>query len=634
MASSVTVTAQERYTVAGLLRHLSQVRADDEMLVQGTERRTWAEEFAAACRVAQAARRDGLGAGDRIAFLDRNGIAYFDVLFGGSFIGAVNVAVNWRLAPVEMAAIIDDSTAPLLFIHTDYLPMLADMPGGLPCVRRIVVIGDERVASDDARVVSFGEWIAGVPAEDPGYVGGPDDVSMQLYTSGTTGLPKGVMLSNANLSTAVGEAGITFHITEDTVSLVAMPLFHIGGSGWALCGMSRGGRSIILRDVDPRLLLELVAVERITEMFVVPAVLMLLLGTPSLADTDLSSLRLIFYGASPISEDVLVKCMTAFGCGFCQVYGMTETTGAITALSFEDHDPEGPRRGLLRSAGKPHESVALRIVDPDSGRDVAEGTVGEIWTRSPYNMMGYWGRPEETAATVNAEGWLRTGDAGYVDADGYVYLHDRIKDMIVSGGENIYPAEVENALLSHPSVVDAAVIGVPDAKWGETVKAIVVLAPGEELRERGHHRALSRQPGPLQVPDHSRRHRRLATQPLGQAPQAGVAGALLGRPGALHQLRGSRSAAGLLLLAGKSAANGVLHLLAGLLEVADHLLGLALGLQVLVAGDAPGDVLRLAACGLRRVACLVFECHVRASSFRRRGFIPTCGRDESNGRWR
>ena len=485
MGSSVTVTEEDRYTVAGLLRHLARQRADHEMLVQGTERRTWSEEFDVACRVAQAARRDGLSVGDRIAFLDRNGIPYFDFLFGGSLIGAVNVAVNWRLAPAEMAAIVDDSGAPVLVIHADYLPALSGMSSGLPAVRRIVVVGDTASIGSDPRAVSFDAWIDGCVAEDPGHVGTPDEVSMQLYTSGTTGLPKGVMLTNANLSTAISEAGITFHIGDDTVSLVAMPLFHIGGSGWALCAMSRGGRSIILRDVDPNVLLELIAVEGITEMFVVPAVLMLLLATPSMQDANLSSLRLIFYGASPISEDVLVKCMKAFGCAFCQVYGMTETTGAITALSFEDHDPDGPRRGLLRSAGKPHQSVDLRVVDLDSGLDAAPGAVGEVWTRSPYNMAGYWRKPEETASTIDSEGWLRTGDAGYFDADGYLYLHDRIKDMVVSGGENIYPAEVENVLLSHAAVIDAAVIGVPDPKWGETVKAIVVLAPGETLDEAG-----------------------------------------------------------------------------------------------------------------------------------------------------
>ena len=484
MSTTAVVTERERYTVAGIIRHLARQQGDHEMFVLGEERRTWAEEFEVACRVAHAAAREGVDVGDRVAFLDRNGIAYFDFLFGGSLIGAVNVAVNWRLAPPEMAAIIDDSQAPVLVVHTDYLAALADMPGGLPGVRRIVIIGGtEEVQCSDPRSTTFEKWIEGTETDDPGHVGSDDEVSMQLYTSGTTGLPKGVMLTNGNLSTAIAAANRTFNISEDTVSLVAMPLFHIGGSGWALSAMSRGGRSIILRDVDPDLLLRLIASERITEMFLVPAVLMLLLATPSLATTDLSSVRLIFYGASPISEDVLVKCMTAFGCGFCQVYGMTETTGAITALPFEDHDPEGPRRGLLRSAGKPLEGVEIRIIDPDTGKQADVGEVGEVQTRSAYNMAGYWGKRDETAATIDEGGWLRTGDAGYLDADGYLYLHDRIKDMIVSGGENIYPAEVENVLLSHPAVVDAAVIGVPDERWGETVKAIVVLALDADVNE-------------------------------------------------------------------------------------------------------------------------------------------------------
>lgn len=482
--SSVVATQHERYTVAGIIRNMAREQPAREMFVLGDQRRTWSEEFEIACRVAQAARREGVEVGDRIAFLDRNGTAYFDFLFGGALMGAVNVAVNWRLAPAEMAAIIDDSQAPLLVVHTDYLGALTELLGSLAQVRRIVVIdGGDRTSNADPRCVTFEEWIDGCRPTDPGHVGGADEVSMQLYTSGTTGLPKGVMLTNGNLSTAISAANNTFNISEDTVSLVAMPLFHIGGSGWALCAMSRGGRSIILRDVDPDLLLRLIAAERITEMFLVPAVLMVLLATPSLAETDLSSVRLIFYGASPISEDVLVKCMTAFGCGFCQVYGMTETTGAITSLAFEDHDPDGPRRGLLRSAGKPLDSVEIRIVDPDTGKVAEEGAVGELQTRSPYNMAGYWRKPDETAATIDHEGWLRTGDAGYFDTEGYLYLHDRIKDMIVSGGENIYPAEVENVLLSHPAVVDAAVIGVPDPKWGETVKAVLVLAPNADMDE-------------------------------------------------------------------------------------------------------------------------------------------------------
>jgi long-chain acyl-CoA synthetase len=482
--SPPVVAPEDEFTVAGLIRRLAQSQPTHEMLVSGDQHRSWSEEYKRACRVAQACQRDGLGLGDRLAFLDRNGVAYFDVLFGGALIGAVNVAVNWRLAANEMAGIIDDSMARILFVHTDYLSALSQMASDLPFIECIVVLCDRGGPGwecADTRAVSFEHWIEGCTEEDPGHVGGPDEVSMQLYTSGTTGLPKGVMLTNANLSTAISEAGITFQISDDTVSLVAMPLFHIGGSGWALCAMSRGGRSIILRDVDPMQLLKLIEGERITEMFLVPAVLMVLLATPAMSSTDLSSLRMIFYGASPISEDVLVRCMTSFGCDFCQVYGMTETTGAITSLLPEDHDPDGPRRGLLRSAGRPHHTVDLRVVDPDTGKDAALGDVGEVWTRSPYNMAGYWGKPDETAATINGEGWLRTGDAGYFDAEGYLYLHDRMKDMIVSGGENIYPAEVENVLLSHPSVADAAVIGVPDERWGETVKAIVVLAPGASL---------------------------------------------------------------------------------------------------------------------------------------------------------
>jgi len=477
------VAHEDRFTVAGLLRHLSRVQPDLDMLVEGDVRRTWDEEYQRACRVSQACVRDGVGVGDRLAFLDRNGMAYFDVLFGGALLGVVNVAVNWRLAADEMAAIIDDSGAAILVVHQDYVPALARMESALPAVRRIVVIGDDAAVPPcpDGRALGYEEWLKGCAPLDPGHIGAPREVSMQLYTSGTTGLPKGVMLTNANMATAISEAGDTFSIRDDTVSLVAMPLFHIGGSGWALCAMSRGGRSVILREVDPALLLNIIEAERVTEMFLVPAVLMVLLAMPSLAETDLSSLRLIFYGASPISEEILIRCMAAFGCGFCQVYGMTETTGAITALRNEDHDPDGPRRGLLRSAGKPHKSVEIRIVDPDSGKDAILGEVGEVLTRSPYNMAGYWGKPEETAATLNPEGWLHTGDAGYLDADGYLYLHDRMKDMIVSGGENIYPAEVENVLLSHPSVADAAVIGVPDEKWGETVKAIVVLTPGATL---------------------------------------------------------------------------------------------------------------------------------------------------------
>ena len=219
---------------------------------------------------------------------------------------------------------------------------------------------------------------------------------------------------------------------------------------------------------------------RVTNALFVPAMLQILSALPGAGEGDYGALRSIIYGASPISDEVLVRSMKIFRCPFIQVYGLTETTGAITELGFADHDPDGPRARLLRSAGKPYPWVEMRIVDPETGRDRATGEVGELWTRSVQNMKGYWNKPEETARVFTPDGWLKTGDAGFADAEGYLFLTDRVKDMIVSGGENVYPAEVENALSGHPDIADVAVIGVPDDKWGETVKAIVVRRSGAD----------------------------------------------------------------------------------------------------------------------------------------------------------
>ena len=209
----------------------------------------------------------------------------------------------------------------------------------------------------------------------------------------------------------------------------------------------------------------------------VPAVLQFLLMTPGVEDTDFSSLRMITYGASPISEKVLVASMERFGCDFAQAYGLTETSGGVVLLHPEDHDPGGPRAHRLRAAGRPVPGVELRIVTAD-GSSAPTGEIGEVWIRSPSTMTGYWNKPDATTDAITPDGWFRTGDAGRLDDDGYLYIEDRVKDMVITGGENVYPAEVESVLMSHPSVADAAVIGVPDERWGETVKAIVVPAPG------------------------------------------------------------------------------------------------------------------------------------------------------------
>jgi long-chain acyl-CoA synthetase len=243
--------------------------------------------------------------------------------------------------------------------------------------------------------------------------------------------------------------------------------------------MYEGCTSVIFRELDPAALITLIERERITHAFLVPAVLQFMLMVPGVEDADYSSLEVFVYGASPISEEVLARCVEMFKpCKFWQAYGLTETTGAVVNLPPEDHDPNGPNRHRLRSCGVAGPGVELRIVGEDGESELPAGEVGEIWIRSPQVMTGYWRNPEETAKAVTSEGWFKSGDAGYLDADGYLYIHDRVKDMIVSGGENVYPAEVENVLMKHDAVADVAVIGVPHEKWGETAKAIVVAAPG------------------------------------------------------------------------------------------------------------------------------------------------------------
>ena len=291
----------------------------------------------------------------------------------------------------------------------------------------------------------------------------------------------------------------------------------------------------MLRDIDPAKILEVIPEFGITNAFMVPAVIQFLLVTPGVESTDFSTLRALVYGASPITDKVLVQGMATFGCEFIQVYGLTETTGAITQLDGVDHDPEN-RPDLLRSCGKPYPWVEMRVVDADSGEDKPVGEVGELWTRSHQNMAGYWRNEAATADAITPDGWFKTGDAGFVDDDGFIFLHDRVKDMIVTGGENVYPAEVENVLMKHPDVADAAVIGVPDERWGEAVKAIVVPRSRVDRDARGPDLVLPGAARRLQAPEVGRLRRVAAAQPVRQAPQARAARALLARRRTPHRL--------------------------------------------------------------------------------------------------
>jgi long-chain acyl-CoA synthetase len=295
-----------------------------------------------------------------------------------------------------------------------------------------------------------------------------------MYTSGTTGVPKGVLTTHRNL-TAAAETSPYWRFDAESVSLTPLPMFHIGGIGWAFLGLWNGATTVLVSEFVAADVLDAFERLRVTNAVLVPTMLQLLVAVPGAAERDYSLLRSIAYGASPITTPVLKAALRTFRCSFFGVYGLTESTGGVVHLEPQDHEPDGPRAHLLRSAGKPLPWVDLRVVvDPDTRREARPHEVGEVWLRAPNVMAGYYNRPDETAAALVDGCWLRTGDGGYLDEEGYLFLTDRLKDMIVSGGENVYPIEVEEALAQHPDVADVAVIGVPDDRWGETVMALVI----------------------------------------------------------------------------------------------------------------------------------------------------------------
>lgn len=458
-------------TTAGFLRHWARVRPDHPALLWAGGRLTYAELDQRSSQVAQALRAAGVGRGDRVAFLDKNSPEQVELFFGAAKLNAVPCPVNYRLAPPEIAFIVADSQAKVFVVGEEFAPAIDKVADELTGVR---------VLTTGAR---YEQWRDVHPADDPGEPLAAGDIAYQLYSSGTTGRPKGVQLTQANLTAGMGLYPAIMGLGPDSVSMVPMPLYHIGGGGWALAGFAQGATNVLIREIVPDQLVDTIVAERVTHGFLVPAVLQFMLAVPGVRERDFSALQALLYGASPISEKVLAESVRTFGCSFVQAYGLTESTGTIIYLPAADHDPDGPNRHRLRAVGVPIPGAEAKVVDPGTGDTVPTGTVGEIWVKGPTVMAGYWHMPDQTEVTVTDGGWLHTGDAGYQDADGYFYIHDRVKDMIVSGGENVYPAEVENVIMSHPEVADVAVIGVPSERWGETPRAMVVRSPGSEMTE-------------------------------------------------------------------------------------------------------------------------------------------------------
>lgn len=452
------------FTLAGLIRSHARQRPDRPALTDGARTVTFAELDGRSSQVAQALLATGVRPGDPVAVVARNCMAYYEVMLAVSKVGAVLVGINFRLVAAEIAAVMADAAPRLTVIGEEFAHLIEPGPA-------VITLG-----------AAYEEW-SGSGADDDPMLAAPDDIVLQLYSSGTTGTPKGAMLTNANLSWTPRMGRDVYAMGERSVNLLTSPLFHVGGAGYSLTTFGQGGHTVLTADLDPVTVLSLMETHRVTHAFLVPTVIRLLLDALADHPTNLASLELVAYGAAPMDERILARAIEAFGSRFLGVYGMTETAGSVTALAPEDHDTDGRRAGLLRSVGRPLPWHEVKVFDPDTASEAAPGAVGEIWVRSPQNMAGYGGRPDLNAAILRPDGWLRTGDAAWRDEEGYLYIHDRLKDMIISGGENVYPAEVERVLAAHPGVREVIVVGVPHARWGETVKAIVVAGPDAGVTE-------------------------------------------------------------------------------------------------------------------------------------------------------
>jgi long-chain acyl-CoA synthetase len=445
--------------------------------VSGDRRISYADLHDLVLRAVAALRSVGIGPGDRVGFLGLNSIDYVLLMQAAMRIGAVTVSINWRLVAREVAYIAADAELALLVTEAQRLPQITSGTVG-----RVILVDAEHDG-----LPPFEAWLRSFEPDAECHDCRPEDGAVQLYTSGTTGNPKGAILTHGSLSAAMGQSRLIdeewARWSEGDVSLIAMPQFHIGGTGWTLNTLNSGATGVLLGKPEIEDIIDTVERLRVTKLFAVPAVLAMILNHPRAQGANLTSLRVLTYGASPIPLDILKRSMALFpNARFVQMYGATETSGTIVYLPPEDHHVDGTAR--MAGCGKPFPEVELRIADGE-GNALPARAVGEVLVRSPLVMSGYHKLPDATDKAFVGGGWYRTGDAGYLDEDGYLYLYDRVKDMIVSGGENIYPVEVENVLHEHPQVRDCAVIGVPDDRWGEAVKAVVVLEPGGDVDPAG-----------------------------------------------------------------------------------------------------------------------------------------------------
>lgn len=464
-------------TLADMLDNNAWKYPDQTAFVWGGRRVTHAEHHVRASKLANALRRLGMRRQDRVGILSQNCLEFQEVYSACEISGFICATVNWRLAVPEMVYIVNDGAPKVLVFEAAYAEAVLAMRPQLKSVEHYVCIGSrERPDLDFA--LDYDELVASGDAVGVPFRPQPDDIAFLIYTSGTTGRPKGVMLGQAGQVAAAEILGSDQRNTPADRLLIMMPLFHIGAKIIQLAQHWRAGAVVVQKGFDPQAIVECIERERITVTHMAPTMIQTLLESPAIDGADLSSLRMIVYAAAPMPIPVLKKGLKLLGPVFQQQFGQTEGIG--TTLLAHQHRPDGTERDreILTSVGQVSPRVNIRIVD-DNGDDLPTGEVGEILLTSSGVMKGYW---NNTAATIETlrDGWVHTGDMGRLDEEGYLYLVDRKKDMIISGGENIYSREVEEAVVTHYAVSEVAVIGVPDEKWGEAVMAVVVLRNGAE----------------------------------------------------------------------------------------------------------------------------------------------------------
>lgn len=463
------------YLTQGLRRSVQQTPNAIASIFQG-RRRTFAELGARVARLAGALRGLGLQPGDRVGMLALNSDWYLEYYLGVYWAGGAVNPINTRWSPAEIAFSLADCDTRLLLVDDAFAGMVDDLRQRAPTLTAVIHVGDGAAPQG---MLGYESLLAQAVAVEDALRSG-EDLAGVFYTGGTTGSPKGVMLSHRNLYTnsmaIVAEGGIARGCT----GLHAAPMFHLADGCFMNAMLASGGTHVMLPRFEPLAVLEAMQNEKVSAALLVPTMIQMLVDHPERGRYDLGHFRNLLYGASPISEGLLDRAMQALpSAGFTQLYGMTELSPMATMLTPEMHREVGRQLGRHRSAGRAAMGCEVRIVDA-LGQEVARGGVGEVAVRGPGVMMGYWNKPLETAAAVR-DGWMFTGDGGRMDEDGYVYIVDRLKDMIVTGGENVYSAEVESALATHTGVASCAVIGVPNAQWGELVHAVIVRQPGASV---------------------------------------------------------------------------------------------------------------------------------------------------------